>query len=60
MKSTLSITSRQLMLRELHDYLMIALGMLFMLLGGQFFFCPTTLLPEGCRVLLLLCIGLPD
>ena len=29
MKPTLSITSRQLMLREMHDYLMIALGMLF-------------------------------
>ena len=47
MKSTLSITSRQLMLRELHDYLMIALGMLFYAIGWTVFLLPNDITTGG-------------
>ena len=47
MKPTLSITSRQLMLRELHDYLMIALGMLFYAIGWTVFLLPNDITTGG-------------
>ena len=47
MKSTLSITSRQLMLRELHDYLMIALGLLFYAIGWTVFLLPNDITTGG-------------
>ena len=47
MKPTLSITSRQLMLREMHDYLMIALGMLFYAIGWTVFLLPNDITTGG-------------
>lgn len=47
MKPTLSITSRQLMLREMHDYLMIALGMLFYAIGWTIFLLPNDITTGG-------------
>ena len=47
MKPTLSITSRQLMLREMHDYLMIALGMFFYAIGGTVFLLPNDITTGG-------------
>lgn len=47
MKSTLSITSRQLMLREMHDYLMIALGMLSYAIGWTVFLLPNDITTGG-------------
>ena len=47
MKPTLSITSRQLMLREMHDYLMIALGMFFYAIGWTVFLLPNDITTGG-------------
>ena len=47
MKPTLSITSRQLMLREMHDYLMIAFGMLFYAIGWTVFLLPNDITTGG-------------
>ena len=47
MKPTLSITSRQLMLREMHDYLMIALVMLFYAIGWTVFLLPNDITTGG-------------
>lgn len=45
------------MVRELKDYLMIALGMIFYGIGWLFSCCQTDCLPERFRVLPLLSIG---
>lgn len=47
MKPTLSVTSRQLMWREMHDYLMIALGMLFYAIGWTVFLLPNDITTGG-------------
>lgn len=47
MKPTLSITSRQLMLREMHDYLMIALGMTLYAIGWTVFLLPNDITTGG-------------
>lgn len=47
MKPTLSITSRQLMLREMHDYLMIALGMTLYGIGWTVFLLPNDITTGG-------------
>lgn len=47
MKPTLSITSRQLMLREMHDYLMIALGMILYGIGWTVFLLPNDITTGG-------------
>ncbi|WP_455638207.1 YitT family protein [Parabacteroides sp.] len=47
MKPTLSVTSRQLMWREMHDYLMIALGMLSYAIGWTVFLLPNDITTGG-------------
>lgn len=47
MKPSLSVTSRQLMWREMHDYLMIALGMLFYAIGWTVFLLPNDITTGG-------------
>lgn len=47
MKPTLSISSRQLLLREMHDYLMIALGMLSYAAGWTIFLLPNDITTGG-------------
>lgn len=47
MKSTLSITSNQIMLRELKDYLMIALGMILYGIGWTVFLLPNDITTGG-------------
>lgn len=47
MKPSLSVTSRQLMWREMHDYLMIALGMLSYAIGWTVFLLPNDITTGG-------------
>ncbi len=47
MKPTLSVSSRQLMWREMHDYLMIALGMLSYAIGWTVFLLPNDITTGG-------------
>lgn len=47
MRPSLSVTSRQLMWREMHDYLMIALGMLSYAIGWTVFLLPNDITTGG-------------
>ncbi|WP_293709899.1 YitT family protein [uncultured Parabacteroides sp.] len=47
MKPSLSVSSRQLMWREMHDYLMIALGMLSYAIGWTVFLLPNDITTGG-------------
>ena len=57
MKPTLSMNSNHVMVRELKDYLMIALGMIFYGIGWTVFLLPNDLPSGRFRVLPLLSIG---
>ena len=57
MKADILKPSRQTILREAKDYVMIAVGMI---LYGPFSYSPTTLRRAECRVLHLLYIGQRD
>ncbi len=60
MESVFITTRKQRIIREMRDYMMIALGMLMYSIGWTVFFCClTTSRQVVCRVLLLLYIGQP-
>ncbi len=59
MESVFITTRKQRIIREMRDYMMIALGMLMYSIGWTVFCCLTTSRQVVCRVLLLLYIGQP-
>ena len=59
MDSVFITTRKQRVIRELRDYMLIALGMLMYAIGWTVFLYLMTFLQVRCQVLLLLFIGLP-
>ena len=59
MDSVFITTRKQRIIRELRDYMLIALGMLMYAIGWTVFLLPNAFLRVRCQVLLLLFIGLP-
>ena len=59
MDSVFITTRKQRIIRELRDYMLIALGMLMYAIGWTVFLLPNDLPSGAVPVLLLLFIGLP-
>ena len=59
MESVFITTRKQRIIREMRDYMMIALGMLMYSIGWTVFLLPNDITTVVCRVLLLLYIGQP-
>ncbi len=59
MKTAIPKPSKQSIIREARDYVMIAIGMILYGIGWTVFYYPTISLPGEYRVLLLLYIGPP-